>query len=74
MVEVLRAEAASHPSRGAWIEMNATIDKTGKLTSHPSRGAWIEMPPFRPHHGTAPSHPSRGAWIEIVRSWTNGAG
>ena len=43
MVEVLRAEAASHPSRGAWIEMNATIDKTGKLTSHPSRGAWIEI-------------------------------
>ena len=34
---------ASHPSRGAWIEIFIpTFDKSG-IGSHPSRGAWIEI-------------------------------
>ena len=36
-------EFASHPARGAWIEI--IIQKTipAKTVSHPARGAWIEI-------------------------------
>ena len=58
---------ASHPSRGAWIEI-----------SHP--WGWKKKTPCRTPHGVrglkseglldaplvAQSHPSRGAWIEIL--------
>ena len=33
----------SHPSRGAWIEIAATINQLRMALSHPSRGAWIEI-------------------------------
>ena len=35
---------ASHPSRGAWIEIEHVLIRTPAYrTSHPSRGAWIEI-------------------------------
>ena len=38
-------KTAPAPTRNTDLtkNMNATIDKTGKLTSPPSRGAWIEI-------------------------------
>ena len=57
---------ASHPSRGAWIEIHEQVFERVDDQSHPSRGAWIEIPPTSQHESlAAPSHPSRGAWIEI---------
>ena len=40
-----RSEArdASHPARGAWIEIDEVLDKDVMDASHPARGAWIEM-------------------------------
>ena len=36
--------AQSHPSRGAWIEMEGDTQYVrGADESHPSRGAWIEI-------------------------------
>ena len=35
--------AASHPSRGAWIEIHHKGGVVAKRKSHLSRGAWIEM-------------------------------
>ena len=38
------SDAASHPARGAWIEIkNRTTCLEFSLVSHPARGAWIEM-------------------------------
>ena len=35
---------ASHPARGAWIEMKKHPKYAQPLTkSHPARGAWIEI-------------------------------
>ena len=34
---------ASHPSRGAWIEIVAMDKYIAEQASHPSRGAWIEI-------------------------------
>ncbi len=34
---------ASHPSRGAWIEMPSSVSCRVCRSSHPSRGAWIEI-------------------------------
>ena len=60
---------ASHPSRGAWIEIRENREIVVQaITSHPSRGAWIEIVnalPFRAY--ALMSHPSRGAWIEIAK-------
>ena len=59
------AHDASHPSRGAWIEILDSLVCRTRPASHPSRGAWIEIADrhrSRHHHK---SHPSRGAWIEI---------
>ena len=33
----------SHPARGAWIEIAATINSLRQALSHPARGAWIEI-------------------------------
>ena len=33
----------SHPSRGAWIEIQTMYVRQRDWESHPSRGAWIEM-------------------------------
>ena len=44
------AHRASHPARGAWIEMRALLDfLPRRAVSHPARGAWIEIvgPPLR---------------------------
>ena len=35
--------AQSHPSRGAWIEIETLWTSMKRGLSHPSRGAWIEM-------------------------------
>ena len=36
--------AASHPTRGAWIEILCDVSKLDtKEGSHPTRGAWIEI-------------------------------
>ena len=57
----------SHPTRGAWIEINNIAVLFGlRVWSHPTRGAWIEM-----HNGLVRgvrvlwSHPTRGAWIVL---------
>ena len=34
---------ASHPARGAWIEIYRVIFYTAASKSHPARGAWIEI-------------------------------
>ena len=36
---------ASHPSRGAWIEISESGEDHIMAWSHPSRGAWIEISP-----------------------------
>ena len=33
----------SHPTRGAWIEINVSQDTIYNDVSHPTRGAWIEI-------------------------------
>ena len=38
-----RRRRRSHPSRGAWIEIECAQRGTGRRPSHPSRGAWIEI-------------------------------
>ena len=35
--------AASHPARGAWIEILLDDSHVQALLSHPARGAWIEI-------------------------------
>ena len=35
--------AASHPARGAWIEMLSLLKQIMGQMSHPARGAWIEI-------------------------------
>ena len=60
---------ASHPARGAWIEIPPIRSGSWRNGSHPARGAWIEM--WRaPRNGQDcdQSHPARGAWIEIYRT------
>ena len=58
---------ASHPARGAWIEISCAIKACNSIWSHPARGAWIEMPPPRARWiNLDKSHPARGAWIEIL--------
>ena len=57
---------ASHPSRGAWIEMSTSWPAPCMMgRSHPSRGAWIEINTTSARTCAGTSHPSRGAWIEI---------
>ena len=58
---------ASHPSRGAWIEIpdgEASAWRTAGRTPHGVRGLKCSHPGARPS-GVPPSHPSRGAWIEM---------
>ena len=38
------AQNRSHPSLGAWIEMDQRRGVAICFASHPSRGAWIEIP------------------------------
>ena len=58
----------SHPSRGAWIE----IDK-GKMTYQYNIGRTprgvrgLKFILWVGGHAVRLSHPSRGAWIEIIR-------
>ena len=40
---VLSYTFQSHPSRGAWIEINKALAAVVAVVSHPSRGAWIEI-------------------------------
>ena len=56
---------ASHPSRGAWIEIAPVVGVGVVVWSHPSRGAWIEIGLLCGARLRGRSHPSRGAWIEI---------
>ena len=59
-------DVASHPARGAWIEMPPPCMATKSRMSHPARGAWIEILLVFDHFLSVRSHPARGAWIEIV--------
>ena len=36
-------DKASHPVRGAWIEIRGHGGGSGAKESHPVRGAWIEI-------------------------------
>ena len=67
LVQAAPGVAASHPSRGAWIEIGEWHLLPSSRLSHPSRGAWIEISVLRPLSIPIASHPSRGAWIEIPR-------
>ena len=35
----------SHPTMGAWIEIDEWETPSEVYTSHPTMGAWIEIPP-----------------------------
>ena len=61
---------ASHPTRGAWIEMVYPVGHKGPVGSHPTRGAWIEIGVFGSIVNNLASHPTRGAWIEINSTYT----
>ena len=50
----------SHPSRGAWIEINAWNAVKNGVSSHPSRGAWIEIPAIGVRLGTVSSRTPHG--------------
>ena len=56
---------ASHPARGAWIEIVIVGAREPEPLSHPARGAWIEMGKWTWPRSQPESHPARGAWIEI---------
>ena len=53
IVGLQEAVTLSHPSRGAWIEIQGIYKQlVTYCMSHPSRGAWIEMPEGSAHgHG-----------------------
>ena len=56
----------SHPTRGAWIEINQIVSKLDTSPSHPKRGAWVVISPTI--HRLWPvggSLATRGAWIEM---------
>ena len=58
--------AASHPSRGAWIEMfhaHGSPSHHQRRTPHGVRGLKYAL--LLALRGVGLSHPSRGAWIEI---------
>ncbi len=58
--------AASHPARGAWIEIFHSpvgLSVFGRRTPHGVRGLKF-LAPLDPLHGFG-SHPARGAWIEM---------
>src|SRR5699024_5308864 len=55
----------SLPSRGAWIEIKASLSRCTHRLSLPSRGAWIEIQVCKYGRNRSMSLPSRGAWIEI---------
>ena len=38
-----RLVPASHPARGAWIEIGKNTPGPERVKSHPARGAWIEI-------------------------------
>ena len=40
---VTYALIASHPARGAWIEIRPRCGRSQRGGSHPARGAWIEI-------------------------------
>ena len=62
-------QAASHPARGAWIEiMDIETFVRFAQTSHPARGAWIEITVFAILRLRILSHPARGAWIEMLNT------
>ena len=57
---------ASHPARGAWIEIRTKrLEVQAARRSHPARGAWIEILPVIEAPWDGASHPARGAWIEM---------
>ena len=64
-VENVENVRVSHPSRGAWIEIQRELHHHQRRPSHPSRGAWIEITMVSLGKFKVGSHPSRGAWIEI---------
>ena len=64
---------ASHPARGAWIEIDEANEAKSPMQSHPARGAWIEIAVTHIGYVYDGSHPARGAWIEITQpilTWT----
>ena len=64
-----KPSVASHPTRGAWIEIIWSLCDAICGASHPTRGAWIEIDnlPLR-ELWRSRSHPTRGAWIEMRKT------
>ena len=58
----------SHPTMGAWIEIQYLKDERYRLLSHPTMGAWIEIVLICVLSKVSMSHPTMGAWIEISPS------
>ena len=54
------AATASHPARGAWIEIGTTKLTVTPGKSHPARGAWIEMVAAPKMPSAAPVAPRKG--------------
>ena len=56
----------SHPTMGAWIEINRGYNLDLIIASHPTMGAWIEIcASAQTYYDNLKSHPTMGAWIEI---------
>ena len=63
---------ASHPARGAWIEVCHVARSPVNASSHPVRGAWIEVSDTSPRTLRIIVAPRRGAWIEVTTTWRAG--
>ena len=58
----------SHPTMGAWIEIDIPPVIACATPSHPTMGAWIEIFVFNTIGVIKiSSHPTMGAWIEICQ-------
>ena len=64
-----RTTQVSHPTMGAWIEIQVIEISPVFSMSHPTMGAWIEIRQRRLLFWCDGSHPTMGAWIEISFRW-----
>ena len=61
-----KKQLRSHPSRGAWIEIEMPQTYAGLLNRRTPRGVrGLKSVYNGPPCSVFPSHPSRGAWIEM---------
>ena len=64
----------SHPSRGAWIEIEPSSSGGPSSSSRTPRGVrGLKLGTSVEYLLTGESHPSRGAWIEILSAFVDAA-